>query len=207
MKTPSRIALAVALLSLLVLPAAEARGKKAGPTAPGTYVDWQGEIDELVVVEGFALSGYGKVLVEPFETDDVPLPDQDDNSYQPVVTVLAHAAVPFTASLADEMKGRVAVAAKDKNAEVGAGTLILRNRVNTMDPGSQAARYWAGFGAGAARTEVSGELVDAATGKVLLRYRQERRSGAGAFGGGYEKLLDRNLETLGEDVAMILKAF
>lgn len=207
MKTPSRIALAIALLSLLVLPAAEARGKKAAPTAPGKYTEWQDEIDVLEVVETFALSNYTQIAVEPFDTANTPMPDKDDNAYAPVVSALATAAKPFTDALRAELGGRIQVAAQEKGATPGAGTLILRNRVTTMDPGSQAARYWAGFGAGAARTEITGELVDAATGKVLLRYTQERRSGVGAFGGSYEKLLDRNLETLGEDVALILKAF
>jgi hypothetical protein len=76
-----------------------------------------------------------------------------------------------------------------------------------MDPGSQAARYWGGFGAGAARTEVEGEVVDARTGKALLRFRQERRSGVGMFGGDYVKLMQRNLRTIGEDLAGVLRRF
>jgi hypothetical protein len=76
-----------------------------------------------------------------------------------------------------------------------------------MDPGSRAARYWAGFGAGAARTKVEGELVDAASGRVLLRFTQERRSGVGMAGGGYASLLRRNLEAIGEDVGNGLRRF
>lgn len=88
-----------------------------------------------------------------------------------------------------------------------AGTLIVRAKVLNMDPGSRAARYWAGFGAGAARAELSGEVVDAATGKVLLRFQQERRSGVGVAGGDYVNLMNRNLRAIGEDVALILSAF
>jgi uncharacterized protein DUF4410 len=76
-----------------------------------------------------------------------------------------------------------------------------------MDPGSRAARYWAGFGAGAARTKLVGEVADAASGKVLLRFTQERRSGVGMGGGNYIELMNRNLVTIGEDVAGVLKAF
>jgi len=76
-----------------------------------------------------------------------------------------------------------------------------------MDPGSRAARYWAGMGAGAARTGISGEVVDGASGKVPLHFNQERRSGFGVGGGDYVKLMQRTLRQLGGDVALILNAF
>ena len=76
-----------------------------------------------------------------------------------------------------------------------------------MDPGSKAKRYFAGFGAGAARTKVSGEIVDGKTGKVLVRFTQERRSGVGMMGGDYVGLMNRNLRAIGEDVANIVSAF
>jgi hypothetical protein len=49
--------------------------------------------------------------------------------------------------------------------------------------------------------------VDAATGTVLLRFTQERRSGVGLFGGDYVELMNRNLVTIGQDLAGVLKAF
>jgi len=54
---------------------------------------------------------------------------------------------------------------------------------------------------------LSGELIDAATGSTLLRFRQERRSGFGVAGGDYVKLMNKNLRTIGKDVAGIFKAF
>ena len=78
---------------------------------------------------------------------------------------------------------------------------------SVSDPGSRAARYWAGFGAGAARTKLEGELVDAASGRVLLRFTQERRSGVGLGGGSYVNLLNRNLRAIGEDLGAGLQQF
>ncbi len=51
----------------------------------------------------------------------------------------------------------------------GAGTLIIRARLTKLDPGSQAARPWAGFGAGAVKIAIAGEIVDGSTQKTLLR--------------------------------------
>jgi hypothetical protein len=203
-RTLLRLSLALALLSLLASPAVARKGK--GPsTEPGKYTEWNDEIDELEIVETFKLSDYSKVVVEPFDTDDTPLPEKDDNTYEPVQQVLKDPAGPFAEGLTGELGGKIAVS-QGSGGKAG-GTLIVRNKVLNLDPGSRAARYWAGFGAGAARAEVSGEVVDAATGKVLLRFKQERRSGVGMAGGDYVKLMQRNLRTIGEDMALILNAF
>jgi hypothetical protein len=83
----------------------------------------------------------------------------------------------------------------------------VRARITKSDPGSQAARYWGGFGAGAAKVGISGEIVDGASGKVLVRFTQERRSGFGLLGGGYRELLDRTMRQIGGDVAGLVRAF
>ncbi|MBW8879445.1 MAG: hypothetical protein JF614_31305 [Acidobacteria bacterium] len=49
--------------------------------------------------------------------------------------------------------------------------------------------------------------MDIGTDKVLLCFHQERRSGVGALGGDYEKLMERNLRTIGNDLAAVLKHF
>ena len=196
---------AVFALAALLLPgAALAAKKKAPPTAPGTYTDWGDEVDQLEVVESFKLADYAKVVVEPFDTSATPLPDKDDNSYIAVQTTLSAVALPLVEGLQTALGGKPAVEAGES---AGAGALVVRGKVTSMDPGSRAARYWAGFGAGAARTAVEGEVVDAGSGKVLLRFRQERRSGVGLAGGDYVKLMQRNLRTIGEDLGMVLKAF
>ncbi len=195
--------LAVLVLAALAAPAA-ARGRKDSSTAPGKYTDWAGEVDELEVVQHFQLADYSQVVVEPFDTKDTPLPGKDDNSYEPVKTVLADPAKPFVEGLSGELGGKVPVS----QGTGGEGkALLVRAKVVTMDPGSRAARYWAGFGAGATRAGLQGEVVDAASGKTLLRFTQERRSGSGLGGGGYENLMNRSLRTIGKDVAGVLRAF
>lgn len=97
--------------------------------------------------------------------------------------------------------------AKRKTAGGAPGkTLVIRARLTKVDPGSQAARVWVGFGAGAVKIAMIGELVDGASGKVLLRFAQERRSSFGAFG-SYGPLFERTARELGEDVAELINAF
>lgn len=206
-----RNAVRLTLFSLAVLVLATgplaARTRKS-PTDPGTYRDWKDEIDRVEILEPFRLDDYDLVVVEPLDGSKTELPEPDDNAFAPVKSALAHATSPYVAGLDDRIGARIEIveASRDE-VEPGKRKLILRGRIEKMDPGSQAARYWVGFGAGAARTEISGELFDPESGKVLVKFNQERRSGVGEFGGDYEELMDRNLAQIGGDVAFLLAAF
>jgi hypothetical protein len=193
----------VAALALLAIALPLAAAKKS-LTAPGRYKDWDDEIDRVEILKSFSLRDYDRVVAQPFDKEGVELPESDDNTYEPVKRVLSHTVEPFLDGLSNALPERIQIG-KGENAE--ARTLQIRAKIVLMDPGSQAARYWVGFGAGASKTGISGEIVDAASGEVLVRFEQERRSGVGAAGGDYEELFDRNLEQIGEDIAALLKAF
>jgi hypothetical protein len=194
--------IAVLLLLVVVLPMYAAK-KKAAPTEPGKYKEWGDDIDQIEIVKGFKFADYSKIVVEPLDTASTPLPEKDDNTYGPVTAILPVA----TEKLIEGLREHVKVSVAGGEGAKDAGTLILRGKVTLMDPGSRAARYWASFGAGAARTEIECQIVDAASGDVLVRFKQERRSGFGVGGGSYESVLTRNLKQLGEDVASILGVF
>ena len=204
MSPRTRLVALIALCALAFASATPALAKKkgkSGSTAPGKYKEWKGEIDVLEIVEAFERSGYQKVVVSGFDTSNVELPEADDNTYEPVKTVLADPVTAFVEGLREESGMTV------ETGEGGAGALVISGVVDEMDPGSRAARYWGGFGAGAARTALKLEVKDGGSGKTLLKIRQERRSGVGVGGGNYVNLLNRNLRTIGEDVALVLDAF
>lgn len=192
------------LIAALTMPGF-ARGKKSPPTtAPGTYKDWGPDIDEIEILKSFKFAGYKSIVVAPFDTSSVKLPEKSDNTYEPVTKVLASATEGFVQGLRGSVEPKVAI---DSKAPKAAGTLLIRGKVVTMDPGSKAARYWGGFGAGSAKAKIEGEIVDAKSRQVLAKFSQERRSGVGVMGGDYQELMQRNLNAIGEDVANILKAF
>jgi hypothetical protein len=193
--------LVVALMLSLALPLLAA---KKPQTAPGRYEGWGPDIDELEIVRTFKAADYSKIVVEPLDVSKTP-PPEDADMVEKVSKVLAEATTPFREELAENVAG---LTVADEKGD-GKGTLIVRGRVTTMDPGSRAKRLFVGYGAGAARTAIEGELVDAESGQVLLRFTQERRSGMERFGRGssYEEIMKRNLGQLGEDVANIVKQF
>lgn len=181
-----------------------ARGKKSSSTEPGSYKEWGPNIDEIEIVKKFHTADYKNIVVEPFKTADVKMPEKEDNSYKPVSNVLASATETLVSGLRTESDRTVSISEKVPKSS---DTLIVRGKLLEINPGSRAARYFAGFGAGAAGAKIEGEVVDAKTGEVLVKFTQERRSGTGAGGGGYEDLLNRDLKTIGGDIGRMLKEF
>jgi len=195
-----RLALPLFAAVLILIPAATNAQKNA--TKPGRYTDWN-DVYEVTIVQPFQLGAYSRVVVQPLDTRNAPMPDAKDNSYPAVKEALANSTQPFVQGLSDKLKTLPVQAGQGG----GAKALVIRARITKSDPGSQAARYFLSFGAGAVKVGVSGEIVDGGTGKTLVRFTQERRSGVGGFGGGYRDLLDRSLRQIGGDVAGLVRAF
>ena len=203
-----RKSLLLLLLAVAIAVPMQARGKKQQTsTEPGKYKEWGPDIDEIEILKSFKLDDYKEIIIEPFTSEGVKLPDKDDNSYDSARRALAESPEYLAGGLNGLLDQKIYLLDEGDKEPTKSGTLLLRAKVTEMDPGSRAARYWVGFGAGAARTEIQGELVDAKTGEVLLRFTQQRRSGVGAYGGDYQELMRRNLNTIGEDVAHMLREF
>ena len=200
---------AALLLGLsLLAPAAFGRGAKAAPTAPGTYKEWGQDIDQIEILMSFKTADYDRLVVLPFDTSASPLPDKGDKAYDNTKSVLDSYTFTLVEAMKPELKAKLDVSQSDK-APRTAKTLILRGKVQDLSPGSRAKRYWGGFGAGAAGTKFSGEIVDAKSGEVLARFSQERRSG-GSFkfaGGNDMDVMRDSVHAAGKDVAHIHDAF
>jgi hypothetical protein len=194
----------LALCMLVAMPGlAQKKKKGGGSTEPGTYKEWNKDIDTIEILETFSMSDYGTIVVTPFDSSSTPLPDKSDNTWEPVQTVLRNPQSAFADGLSGDAKG-VTVSEGESG---GAGALVISAKVVEMDPGSKAARYWAGFGAGAARARLEITVADGASGKVLLKIDQERRSGVGMAGGDYVELMQRNLRAIGKDMALVFSKF
>jgi hypothetical protein len=84
-----------------------------------------------------------------------------------------------------------------------AGAVVVHGRITKIDGGSRALRYWIGFGAGAARFMVAGE-VDRADGTRIGSFSAERSAGFGMWGGASEDMMVRCIRAVGKDVAEMI---
>lgn len=175
-----------------------------GTTTPGTYHDWNGDIDEVTILQPLRLDAYNDIAVESFDVTKVALPNSKENTYEAVRSALGSLKPAFLEGFQKNLRRKPG----GPNPVRGKGqTLVVVVRLTKVDPGSQAARYFGGFGAGAVKIEMTGEFVDASSRKILVRFKQERRSGVGLFGGGYGELFVRTARQIGGDVADLLNAF
>jgi hypothetical protein len=198
----------ICLLALsLLAPALHARDK-AAPTAPGTYKEWGQDIDQIEIVKTFKIADYDHIVVQSLDTSKVALPDKKERWYETMKIVLAGYTEAFQEALQKELKAKANVE-QVKETPKTPKTLIVRGAVTQLDPGTRAGRYFGGFGAGAASTELALEIVDASSGDVLARVKQARRS-AGTWkpGGGSDLEVMRDaIHALGKDVAHVLDTF
>jgi hypothetical protein len=107
------------------------------------------------------------------------------------------------------------VAALEKNAlfksvralkadeAASAGSLVVEGKFVTIDPGSRAKRYIAGFGAGKSSVKVTGTIKDP-SGRVLATFTQRRIGTMGMGGGDSLGKLMADSRKIGEDIANFL---
>ncbi len=195
------------LASLSLALCHDASARSIGATAPGTYRDWNGDIDEVTIVQPFRLDSYNDIAVESFDITGVPLPDPRENTNQAVQSALSRIKPAFLEGFQRNLRYKPGASEVASRSGTRSNTLVIRVRLTKLDPGSQAGRYFGGFGAGAVKIAIAGEIIDASSRKTLVRFAQERRSGFGMFGGGYGELFVRTARQIGGDVAGLLNAF
>lgn len=83
------------------------------------------------------------------------------------------------------------------------GALVVSGKFLTLDPGSRAKRYFAGFGAGKSSVKVAGVVTDA-QGKTLATFEQRRIGSMGMGGGDSLGKLMADSRNIGEDIAKFL---
>jgi uncharacterized protein DUF4410 len=86
---------------------------------------------------------------------------------------------------------------------IAEGTLVVEGKFVTIDPGSRAKRYFAGFGAGKSSVKVTGQVKDAA-GRTLAVFEQRRIGAMGMGGGDSLGKLMSDSRSIGEDIAKFL---
>lgn len=92
------------------------------------------------------------------------------------------------------------VVVDEQPAESSVSHAVLTGHFTTLNPGSQAARAWVGFGAGASKVCIEGRLTDS-SGKELGRFSHCRK---GLGWGNSVGQIEAGAERLGDSVAMFL---
>ena len=156
-------------------------GGPSGPAAPaGRGPDAQGK---RIAIAEFATDGAVVNYPEPVATFGITMAEQ----------------------VAADLRERGHAAEAFRSGQEAAGDLVVRGRYTLIDGDSRALRYWVGFGAGAAKVNVAGEVMDGA-GNPVATYSAGRGSGFGFFGGSSPALVEKCNRRVADDIARMVDA-
>lgn len=109
----------------------------------------------------------------------------------------------LAATLTESKAFKQVQVAKAADEAVPDGGVAIEGKFLTLDPGSRAKRYFAGFGAGKSSVEVTGAIKDS-TGRTLATFSQRRVGAMGMGGGDSLGKLMSDSKSIGEDIGKFL---
>lgn len=109
----------------------------------------------------------------------------------------------LASQVASELRNRGYTAEVFSASQEPEGDVVVRGRFTLIDGGSRALRYWVGFGAGAAKLKVAGDVVRA-NGESVASFSTGRGSGFGIFGGSSAGLLEKCMRGVARDLASMI---
>jgi hypothetical protein len=103
-----------------------------------------------------------------------------------------------------ERAGFIDVAELKEGDPVPENAMIVEGEFTVLNPGSQAKRYWAGFGAGKSKVCATGRMVDTSD-AVLMEFDHCRIGAIGIVGGDSSNLMSDDSRETGSHLAEFLK--
>ncbi|MBA3963604.1 MAG: DUF4410 domain-containing protein [Chthoniobacterales bacterium] len=192
------------IASGLVVPVGVRADAPAG-IAPGSYRNWKGQITEVVVNRSFQADNYRDIFVEPLGSVGVKVPEK------PRQKEAAEALKSAKAAFIEGLRGNLREHVETRSSKPGAveDALVIRAHLVAIDAGSENARYYLfGLGGGAVGVSIEGEIFERSSHRVLITFKQTRRSTFGRGGGtGFGELFSKTTRQLGGDVAALINAF
>lgn len=172
----------------------------AASTETGTYRNWDGEIDQVVVNRSFRADDYRDIQVEPFDITKTAVPERKGESRPATIALLPSLKAPFMEGLQKNLRRRTPVSGSTGKV------LVIRVHLTKADPGTRSPQF-GDVKANAAKLAVSGEIIDPASNLVLIEFKQERWAGMISIGKTSAQLLEEAARIIGTDVAHLISAF
>ncbi len=197
--------LVIGLFLALVLAGCGAqRMTPVGPQAVGGLTPDLEDADggHVAMRQGFSPKNYTVIILTPFKVAPTEIKDGED------AVLATHMPAQLQAQLRTQL--RVAgifakvIDASDA-APAGEKALRLEGDITKLTEGSQAMRYWVGFGAGAAKAQIETRLIDLESAQVQLVTADRRAAGMGAFGGDGREFVVGSINQMAEGYVKLLK--
>ncbi len=197
----------VLFCALALAPAAPAGAKP--PTAPGSYAEWNGDLDHVDIIQAFHLKDYTRVLVLPIDVTSGALPTNSGNAAteRVLAKTTPYFADQLDSNLPNRMKVKVQAVPANTGLDSNPGNIILRAKLVEMNAGSEVGRVASLGFSGATHITMEGEFIDGGTGRTLLRFTQHNQHFKGGIFHKSTAALEENEDQIAESVAKLIKAF
>ena len=156
------------------------------------------------VAPDFKPAAYRVVVLEPFEVSASEIKDQDDVRFAKDMAAYLHAQV-LRRLQAAGIFASVVDATVSTAQSSGERAIRLQGQISKLTEGSQALRYFVGFGAGAAKAQIETRLVDAQSQRVVMITADRRAAGMGIFGGDGRQFVTESLDQMADGYVKLLK--
>lgn len=155
------------------------------------------------IAPGFSPKGFDTILVEPFTVAAGEIKDADD------ITLAKDMSAYLQTQLLVKLKAagifaRVVDATGAKPA-AGERALRLSGDIARLTEGSQALRYFVGFGAGAAKAQIEARLVEQPGNEVRIVTADRRAAAMGIFGGDGRQFITQSMDQMADGLVKLLK--
>ena len=165
-----------------------------------TIKNWHGNVDHMYIARAVDIKKYGVLYLYPIDESRILWPEENDNRYPALVKALKQFPDIIKEELEDEFEHLKVVKVDEKFIpDPNTKALLMRLRINELEMGSRAERFWVGFGAGSQCVTISGEVADA-EGNKYFAFKHRRLSSRSQR---YEKCLKDEFENLADDIAGI----
>ena len=182
---------------------------RMSPVDPSAVGDLKPDVEDsdggLVATRlGFAPKTYTAIMVVPFKVSSVEVKDEEDARFAKDMT--AHLQAQLLKRLeAAGIFARVIDGTLSSEHPPGEKVLRLEGDITRLTEGSQALRYFVGFGAGAAKAQVETRLSVAQSRRIELVTADRRAAGMGIFGGDGRQFVTESMDQMAEGYVKLLK--
>lgn len=153
---------------------------------------------------GFSPKTYTAIVLTPLKVSPSEIKDDEDARLAKDMTAYVQAQL-LKRLQAAGIFAKVIDATASAALPVDAKILRLEGEITKLTEGSQALRYFVGFGAGAAKAQIETRLVDVQSGRVELVTADRRAAGLGIFGGDGRQFVTESMDQMTDGYVRMLK--
>ena len=155
------------------------------------------------LASGFTPASYETVVVQPFKVEQREI--KDDEDARRAKDMVAYVQAQLVRKLRIAGIFPTIVDGATATPPTGPRVLLVQGEITRLTEGSQALRYFVGFGAGAAKTQIETRVVDVSTGQVQLVTADRRAAGMGIFGGDGRQFVTESLDQITDGFVKLLR--